>query len=264
MSDADLSLFPAPSRPRIWTEIAIVLGLSLGASAVYSVVGFLYADARARAAGQSIGSQSTSLNPSRSDYPLFDLAYQFFGIVFDLVPVALVIFLLWSTARPHLSRLGLSFDRAGRDALGGVALTLIIGVPGLGLYFAGRALGQTLDVQPAPLDTYWWTVPILLLSAFRAAAVEEVIMIGYLFDRLRALGWSSWAIIVATAVFRGSYHLYQGWPAFAGNVAMGLLFAWLYSRYGRLLPFVVAHFVIDAAVFVGYPFAVTLFPALFV
>ena len=41
---------------------------------------------------------------------------------------------------------------------------------------------------------------------------------------------------VRCAVLRGAYHLYQGVPAFFGNVAMGVLFGWLYSRYGRLLP----------------------------
>ena len=88
-------------------------------------------------------------------------------------------------------------------------------------------------------------------------------MIGYLFARLRQLGWGQWQIILAAAVLRGSYHLYQGYGSFVGNVAMGLLFGWLYTRYRRVLPLVIAHFVIDAAVFVGYPWAASAFPALF-
>jgi membrane protease YdiL (CAAX protease family) len=44
---------------------------------------------------------------------------------------------------------------------------------------------------------------------------------------------------------------------------MGLIFGWLYTRWGRVLPFVIAHFVIDAAIFVGYPWAATAFPELF-
>ena len=70
-------------------------------------------------------------------------------------------------------------------------------------------------------------------------------------------------LIVAAAVFRGSYHLYQGFGAFVGNFLMGMLFGYLYSRSRRVLPFVIAHFVIDAAIFVGYPWAVVAFPALF-
>jgi membrane protease YdiL (CAAX protease family) len=44
---------------------------------------------------------------------------------------------------------------------------------------------------------------------------------------------------------------------------MGMLFGWLYTRYGRLLPFVIAHFLIDAATFVGYGWAKSTFPGLF-
>ncbi|MBC7723609.1 MAG: CPBP family intramembrane metalloprotease [Burkholderiaceae bacterium] len=248
-----------PSRGRLASEILLVLGLSLGASAVYSVVSIVNSATRA----ESIGSQTTSLNQSMSSRPTFDLIYQVLSVVFDLVPVLLVVFLVWRVARPHLAGLGVDFSRSGRDVLSGVALSLVIGIPGLGIYLGGRALDLTLNVVPAPLDTFWWTVPVLLLSAVRAALTEEVIVVGYLFNRLRLLGWRSWQIIVGTALLRGTYHLYQGVPAFVGNLLMGLLFGWLFARFGRLMPLVIAHFVIDAAVFVGYPLAASTFPALF-
>ncbi len=44
---------------------------------------------------------------------------------------------------------------------------------------------------------------------------------------------------------------------------MGLLFGWLYQRTGRLMPFLMAHFVIDAAAFVGHPWAASMWPTLF-
>jgi membrane protease YdiL (CAAX protease family) len=135
----------------------------------------------------------------------------------------------------------------------------VIGIPGLGLYFAGRMVGATADIIPAPEQVYWWTIPILLLSAARSGITEEVIVIGYLFERLRELGWGRWTIILSTAVLRGTYHLYQGFGAFVGNIAMGVLFGWLYSRTGRVLPLVIAHFAIDAAIFVGYPWAAATF-----
>ncbi|MBN9238466.1 MAG: CPBP family intramembrane metalloprotease [Leifsonia sp.] len=240
-------------------EILIVLGLSLGASAVYSVVSITNKLTRPVAISQ----QTATLNSSLSDRPTFDLIYQLLSIFFDLVPVALVAFLLWQTARPHLSRLGIDFTRPGRDALSGLGLALVIGVPGIGVYLAGRALGLSANVVPTALDAYWWTIPVLILSAVRAGVTEEVIVIGYLFARLRDLGWGRWQIILATAALRGTYHLYQGFPAFVGNFAMGLLFGWLYSRFGRVLPLVIAHVLIDSAIFVGYPWAAAAFPALF-
>jgi membrane protease YdiL (CAAX protease family) len=150
-----------------------------------------------------------------------------------------------------------------RDAVAGLGLALLIGIPGIALYLAGRAAGITVSVKASALGDYWWSVPILILAALQAGLQEEVIVIGYLFARLRELGWGKWQIILAAAVLRGSYHLYQGYGSFVGNFAMGVLFGWLYTRYKRVLPLVIAHFIIDAVVFVGYPWAASAFPALF-
>ena len=247
------------SRRRLWAEIGIVLGLSLGASALYSIVAIINRLTRS----ESLGSQTATLNTSLSERPWFDLIYQVMAVFFDLVPVALVGYLLWSATRPHLGRLGIDFTRAGRQALGGVALAAAIGIPGLGFYLLSRVMGISVNVVPTALDTYWWTVPVLVLSAIRAGVTEEGIVIGYLYARLRDLGWGKWRVIVASALLRGTYHLYQGFGAFIGNVAMGVLFGWLYTRFGRVLPLVVAHVIIDTAVFVGYPWAAAAFPAVF-
>ncbi len=248
-----------PSRCRLAAEILIVLGLSLGASAVYSVVRILDLATR----GAPLSQTTATLNASANERPTFDLIYQLLGVLFDLVPVALVAYLLWSVTRPHLGRLGIDFARPGHDLLLGLGLALAVGIPGIGVYLASKTLGLSVTVVPTALDTYWWTVPVLLLSAVRAAVTEEVIVIGYLYARLRDLGWGSWTIIVSTAVLRGSYHLYQGVGGFIGNVAMGLLFGWLYTRFGRVVPLVIAHFVIDAAIFIGYPWAASSFPTVF-
>jgi len=247
------------SRSRLRAEIILVLGLSLGASAVYSIVSI--ADSLSRAT--PLSRQVQSLNNSLNNRAIFDFIYQFLALFFDLVPVALVCFLLWQAARPHLARLGLGFDRPARDALLGLGLALLIGIPGIFVYLGGKALGLGVTVSASPMDTYWWTIPILVLSAMRAGLQEELIVIGYLFTRLRALGWKTWPIILTAALLRGTYHLYQGFGAFVGNFAMGILFGWLYSRSGRVLPLVIAHFVIDTAIFVGYPWAASALPGLF-
>lgn len=243
------------SNRRLGTEILIVLGLSLGASAVYSIVAILNRLTQETALSQ----QTATLNRPLSDREIFDLIYQFLAIFFALVPVALVMFLLWQAARPHLQRLGIDFAHPVRDAAAGLTIALVIGIPGIGFYLLSRAVGINVQVIPTALDEYWWTVPILLLSAARAGITEEVIVVGYLYSRLGALGWGRWTIILSTALLRGTYHLYQGFGAFVGNIAMGILFGWLYTRCRRLLPLVIAHFLLDAAVFVGYPWAVATF-----
>ncbi|GAA4670835.1 CPBP family intramembrane glutamic endopeptidase [Frondihabitans cladoniiphilus] len=247
------------SSGRVRAEILLVLGLSLGASAVYSVVQIL--DLLTRT--QSLASQTATLNTSQSSRPVFDFVYQVLSNGFDLVPVVLVAFLVWKQTAPHLARLGIAFNRLGRDALAGVALALAIGIPGIALYFVGRAIGISVDVVPTNLAAHWWTVPVLLFSAFRSGVTEEVIVVAYLYARLRDLGWKTWTIILTAALLRGTYHLYQGFGAFIGNAVMGIVFGWLYTRFGRVLPLVIAHFFMDAAVFVGYPWAAAAFPALF-
>ena len=250
--------FPVRRR-RLWTEIVIVLGLSLGASAVYSIVNLV---ARLTA-GPPLSEQAASINASQSRREWLDFTYQFLGIAFELFTVALVLYLLWERSRNPFRVIGLDGRRPWRDAGGGLALVLLIGVPGVGVYLLGRSLGLTVNVVASPLDSYWWTAPILILSALRAGLVEEVIAVGYLFTRLRELGWNRWQMIVASAVLRGSYHLYQGIGPFFGNVVMGIVFGWCYARWGRVMPLVIAHWIIDIVSFVGYPLAVSWWPGLF-
>ncbi|EMY33870.1 CAAX amino terminal protease family protein [Arthrobacter crystallopoietes BAB-32] len=229
------------------TELLIVLGLSLGQSAVYSIVNLAEKATRA-----PLASQTTALNPVLNEREFFDLLYQLLGIFFALVPVALVLFLMTSPGRSAFRKIGFTFSRPGIDFGLGFGLAAVIGAGTLGVYAAGRALGITTAVVPAALDQYWWTVPVLVLSALRHAVLEEVVIVGYLFDRLARLGWSTWAIIFTSALIRGSYHLYQGVGPGIGNFLMGLIFGYAYTRTRRVMPLVVAHALLDIAGFVGY------------
>ena len=256
---APVSGTPSLGTPRIRWEIAIVLALGLGQSAVYAIVAIV----NRLTLDQRLSQQTATLNPTLSDREIFDLIYQLLDIVFALAPVLLVCFLVWMPTRPHLSRLGLAEPRPVADGIRGIVLALVIGAGGIAVYLGAKALDLGVTVNPAGLDARWWTIPVLVLSALRAGLQEEIVVIGYLFARLRDLGWGTWQIIVGSALLRGTYHLYQGFGGFVGNVLMGLIFGWLYARWGRVLPFVIAHFLIDAAIFVGYPWAAAIFPALF-
>ncbi len=246
------SAAPQPSerarRRRLGVEIWIVLGLSLGKSGVYALVNII---ARLTA-DTSLREQSTALNASQSPRPYLDLTYQLLSIGFALIPVALALYLLSQNGRSALRRIGLDRARPLRDLGVGFGLAAVIGIPGLGLYVLGRAIGITVDVQAAALNAAWWTIPVLLLSALQNALLEEVIVVGYLMERLRELRWGPVAIIAASALLRGSYHLYQGIGPFFGNVVMGVVFAEYYRRRGRVMPLVVAHTLLDVVAFVGY------------
>jgi membrane protease YdiL (CAAX protease family) len=239
----------APSRPRIRAEVLIVLGLSLGKSAIYAIVRII----ERYMAEPAIGQQSTTINPSRSGINYIDLTYQILSIVFALVPVALALYLLSSHGQSWRTRLGLTGGgrRWGKDIALGMGLAAVIGLPGLGLYAIGRAIGQSVRIDTSGLPDVWWAATILLLSAAVAGLLEEVIVVGYLVTRLQQLGWSLPAVIITSALLRGTYHLYQGWPMALGNAVMGAVFAMFYARTGRLGPLIFTHWLLDAVAFVG-------------
>jgi membrane protease YdiL (CAAX protease family) len=235
-------------KVRIKLELAIVLALSLGASAIYSLISIV-----ARLTDEtSLAQQTATINRQLSDRQWLDFSYQFFGIALGLAPVALVLYLLWEKKKSPFDLIGLNLNEPGRDIWRGTWIAALIGIPGLGLYLVSRQLGLSAEVIPAAVGEYWWTVPMLLFAAVRASLLEEVIVVGYFFNRLSRLGFSIKSQVFISALLRGSYHLYQGFGGFIGNFLMGLLFGYLYQRWGRVMPLVVAHFVLDAAIFVGY------------
>lgn len=236
------------SKLRIRIELAVVFGLSLGASAVYSMLSLL-----SKVTSETgLANQTATINSQLSERQWLDFSYQFFGIAFGLAPVALVLFLLWEKSKSPFDAIGLNLSQPVRDLWRGASIAALIGIPGLGLYLASRELGISAEVIPAALGEYWWTVPMLLFAAVRASLLEEVIVVGYLFNKLSSLGFSSRSQILISALLRATYHLYQGFGAFVGNFVMGLVFGNLYYRWGRVMPLVVAHFLLDAAIFVGY------------
>jgi membrane protease YdiL (CAAX protease family) len=250
-------LVPAPSgvevvtdpreRRLIGLEIVVVLTVTLGLSAVRSGLSLL----DALLAPAPLSSQQVTLNAPASTDALVDLASQL-ARVLQLVGWGALGAYLLLRAGIGLRRVGLDRARPGRDVLGSVGLAALIGIPGLGLYLTARALGIAPDVAPSTLTDAWWRVPVLIASAFANAWAEEVVMIGYLLTRLRQLGWSENRSVVAAAVLRGAYHLYQGVGAFVGNAIMGLIFGRVWQRRNRLWPLIGAHALIDVVAFVGY------------
>ncbi len=244
-----VDVVPPAQRRLLGVEVVIVLAISLGQSAVYSILRIIERLTREIALNQ----QTSTLNPSVvPDRPWLDLTYQLVQIAFALVPVLLVIYLVQRTDPPAGRLLGFDGTRVGRDIGFGFVIAAGIGIPGLGLYLGARALNLNTQVQGSGLTDVWWTIPVLILSAFQNSLLEEVIMIGYLFARFGQLGWRWPVIILVSALIRGSYHLYQGFGGFVGNLIMGVVFGLIYLRWRRIGPLVVAHAVLDIVAFVGY------------
>lgn len=238
----------APRRPG--TELLLVLGVSLGSSAVYSVLAIIEKLTRNVPLNQQTTTMNSSITPDR---PWLDLAYQLAGIVFPLIPALFALYLLRLSG--DRDRIGFDLRRPGFDIGWGFGLAAVIGIPGIAFYLVARQFGFNTNVAPANLAENWWTVPVLIGAALMNGVLEEVIMIGFWFVRGRQLNWPVWVVLVSSALVRGSYHLYQGFGGAVGNVVMGLVFGLFYLKTKRVGPLVAAHFILDLVAFVGYSLA---------
>jgi membrane protease YdiL (CAAX protease family) len=241
-------------------EVVLLLSVCVGYSAVSSVISF----ARTYVQFGGFANTSLSLNNSQApaSQPWFDLAYQLLSNLRPLAFAALALYLLARTpaaaaaitAARARGGFGIGIDRRmpGRDALHGIVLATLIGLPGLALYFTARALGQNASIATSGLPEVWWRIPVLILSSFGNGALEEIIWVGFLMTRFAQLGWSDERAIATSAFIRGLYHAYQGWGGMVGNMIMGVVYCLYFKRTGRVAPLVVAHTIQDIVVFVGY------------
>jgi membrane protease YdiL (CAAX protease family) len=229
---------PAPAgRRTLAEEVLVVLALSILASASYAILSLF----ENPIAGVVVAAAD------RSDA----FARQVLGFVFGLAPAALVLHLVRRSGEGP-SAIGLGAP-APLDVARGTALALVVGLAGLGIYLGAVKLGVNRFVLPIPPEGHWWTVPAIVMNAVEAAAVEEIVVLGYLLTRLQQLSWSVPGAVAGSAFLRGAYHLYQGWGGFAGNLAMGALFGVLFLRWRRRTwPFLATHALIDVGAGVGF------------
>ncbi|MGV0871687.1 CPBP family intramembrane glutamic endopeptidase [Mycolicibacterium sp. XJ879] len=235
-------------RRALRIEVTVVLAVTFALSAYTALLRLV------ESALLGLAAQVVALNPRRSQFDLIDLGLNLAGVFQLLAWGALAVYLLWRSGFGP-DRIGLGLPRWRADVLGGIGLAALIGVPGLALYQIARILGLNASVEPAELYDTWWRIPVLLLVSFANGWAEEVIVVGFLLTRLRQLRVNPWVAVVASSVLRGLYHLYQGFGAGLGNVAMGVVFGYVYLRTGRLWPLIIAHALIDAVAFVGYALA---------
>ena len=240
--------FSLPGRKTLRAELWIVLWLSIAASGLRSLLSLI--DSLTR--GVKLSSQSTTLITTYiADRPWLDILFQITRIGLALIPVLLVLHLL-RRGGERLSAIGLDLTDWKQDLVRGSALAAIVGGTGLIFYLIAFHLGMNVRIAAVTTKDAWWTVFLLLASAAFNAILEEVIVLAYFIHRTEQLGWKSWQSVGGSALLRGAYHLYQGFGGFIGNVTMGLIFGTLYKRWGRVMPFLIAHFLIDAVAFIGY------------
>ncbi|WP_159037135.1 CPBP family intramembrane glutamic endopeptidase [Streptomyces specialis] len=94
-------------------------------------------------------------------------------------------------------------------------------------------LGFASDAER--LAVYLWT-----------SVVEELVCAAAVVVLLSAARRPLWEALVVAAVVRGVCHLYLGVGAGLGVTIVGAGAAWLFARYGRVMPLILVHLVYDA------------------
>jgi membrane protease YdiL (CAAX protease family) len=240
----------AAPRERFGLEILAVLGVSLGISAISAVLSYIRTELTVP--GGISHAVACVECPNVTVHRWLDLADQLLGILNGIVPPLLALLLLARTPGGRGFGVGFDLRNRTRELAQGAGFGALIGIPGLGLVWTAHEIGLNASLEAVSYPDYWYRIPYLLLSAFQNGLSEEVIVVAFLLTRLRQLGWSDNRALAASALLRGTYHLYQGWGAFVGNAVMGLIFGWWFQRHRRVLPLVIAHFLLDAASFIGY------------
>jgi len=236
------------SRRLLGYEVILVLALSLGASGVYAFLDLLKGLVATKV---PLAAQTVVLAAPRDTHVWLDVTYQIVDLATQLAPVLLVAYLLVRSAE-SMAVIGVDRRQPRRDGLAGAGLALLIGGVGLVALLIGKALGLNRLIEVGGSSTRWWSIALLVASAAGSAISEEVIVGGYLLHRFRQLGWSDNAALLTAAVVRGSYHLYQGWGGAIDNLVLGLFFGRIFQRRGRVMPLLLAHFLVDAVAYVGY------------
>ena len=226
-------------------ELWLVLMVSLGASAIYSILSL----ARKLTSSQGLAGSVTTINQPLAKTPWLDLVSQLASISLALVPVLLALYFL------RMDNIKIGLMPVKKDWVIGVSLPLLIGIPGIALYVVALNLGLTSRIVPSSLGDYWWTPVVLVLAALRSGLQEEIIAVAFLAKKLKIIRpeITIISVVVISSLFRASYHLYQGFSAFLGNFVMGLVFGYLFMRSGRVAPLVIAHTIMNTAVFIGFP-----------
>src|SRR4029079_18538834 len=191
---------PDADRRALRIEIAVVLAVTLGLSAYTAMLDLV------EAVLLNLSKQTVALNPRLSPFDLINLGLNLARVAHLTAWGALGLYLLWRSGI-GLAKVGLGRIRWRSDVLGGLGLAALVGLPGLGLYVAARALGMSVSVVPSTQNDSWWHIPVLILLAFANGWAEEVIVVGWLLTRLQQLRVNPTVALVAASLLRGAYHL---------------------------------------------------------
>ena len=162
----------------------------------------------------------------------------------EIAILALTACLLWIAAsreRQPLSSIGFRANRIGRSLAWGFALAIVC----FAAVLACLAIYSVLGVHYGEGAAISRSLPVTLLTVFRAAISEEIFYRGYAIERLQSLTGSKWiAAAISLAAFAG-FHFRQGPAGVVLALVLGSIITGYYLWKRDLLAAMFAHFLVD-------------------
>jgi len=137
--------------------------------------------------------------------------------------------------------------RASDAGLALVAFLLVLLANAVLMSVLGAWSPRVLDShERALLDVAQWLIGglspwSLLAMMLFVGYYEEVLARGLILDRCRVLFQARWPAVVVSSLLFGLGHAYQGWFGVLQTALIGMVFAALVLRWGRLWPVILAH-----------------------
>jgi membrane protease YdiL (CAAX protease family) len=207
-------------------EFAIVIGLAFGRFILDSVTALL--------AGTPL-----------ADAGAFGDEHLYYVVLYEVsvTPVVAAV-LYYGGWRPRDFRIGPSFagTAGGFGIVVGVWVVYAVLWIGLQALFPSNRPG--LDAATPYLPAEAPSAVAVLLLVLVNPAFEEILVTGYVIEALRRR-FGDTAAANASVVIRVCYHLYQGIATLPYHCAFGLVQAYVYLRFGKLWPLIVAHAILD-------------------
>lgn len=115
---------------------------------------------------------------------------------------------------------------------------------------SGAVARHNLHRPPQDLGSLALLLAVLVISV----SMEEFIARGYLIARLTELTGRFWVAATISSVMFAGYHIYEGMPMLPIAFGIGMFFSLMLRVTKSIWPGLIAHYVIDAAIFLMFAF----------
>jgi membrane protease YdiL (CAAX protease family) len=159
-----------------------------------------------------------------------------FILISNPVTVGVLALAVWLRRAALTEYFALHWPRLRDVAVGVICLVALIALSDAALYFGGRDLVTTFQLQSYTTAAAEGWLPAMLVGAIVIApAGEEIMFRGFLFRGWARSERSAWPAIVAISVVWAGLHVQYDWTGVLQIFVVGLFLGWMRLRSGSTL-----------------------------